>query len=352
MNPEMAPYRWQDLTMAPMLTIAIPTFNRAGFLQNLLKLLKDEVSTLAAVEVLVSDNGSTDGTDAVIAMFSAVWPALVSTRSKSNIGADNNIRRCFDLARGRYIWIMGDDDLPARGLVRGVLAIIARECPDAIYMTSVWREVVVPDEIPIVVDPLRYAKLDRLIFAEAVNVWFTFISGIIVRKTGLFPPRHPDAGSFVGTNLVQLGWVLEAVKQGQTFIFIPEPCIVATAANSGGYAVLATFGDIFSKIVGQVFGDASEIARKIIRKNLIDYMPGLIWSVRFQVRDQFSNEDLYKVLRPALGKYLVFWLLLLPIGMLPKTLARLFFLVARARTKIAELRGRSIIRATSQVTGF
>ena len=49
--------------MPPLLTIGIPTYNRAKFLRRLLEQLRTELAGLdGQVEVLVSDNASTDDT--------------------------------------------------------------------------------------------------------------------------------------------------------------------------------------------------------------------------------------------------------------------------------------------------
>ncbi len=55
----------------PMLSLCVPTYNRAGFLRGTLDRVASQVSCLAAssagtVEVVVSDNASTDGTAEVV----------------------------------------------------------------------------------------------------------------------------------------------------------------------------------------------------------------------------------------------------------------------------------------------
>ena len=47
----------------PLLTIAIPTYNGGNTIQNLLDLLLPQCSD--EIEVIISDNCSTDGTDMI-----------------------------------------------------------------------------------------------------------------------------------------------------------------------------------------------------------------------------------------------------------------------------------------------
>ena len=49
-------------TGRPLLTIAIPTYNRSEDLAGLLEVLEPQLAEFPQVEVLVSDNASTDDT--------------------------------------------------------------------------------------------------------------------------------------------------------------------------------------------------------------------------------------------------------------------------------------------------
>jgi abequosyltransferase len=46
----------------PLLTIAIPTYNRAGYLKELLSILADQLKDEPRVELIISDNASPDET--------------------------------------------------------------------------------------------------------------------------------------------------------------------------------------------------------------------------------------------------------------------------------------------------
>jgi glycosyltransferase involved in cell wall biosynthesis len=97
----------------PLLTVAIPTYNRAPLLDKQLTWLSGALSDRGEdCEVLVSDNGSDDATADVIAK----WRPRVQARSfqhnrhSSNIGAVRNIAHCLQSAEGRYVWAISDDD--------------------------------------------------------------------------------------------------------------------------------------------------------------------------------------------------------------------------------------------------
>src|SRR5690349_17462512 len=103
--------------MLPVLTIAIPTFNRANYLEMNLGRLVDECSCIApgTIEIIVSDNHSTDTTPEVVARAIERGLPIRYLRNAMDIGSDANIAQCFNEATGHYVQIMGDDDLYAKG---------------------------------------------------------------------------------------------------------------------------------------------------------------------------------------------------------------------------------------------
>lgn len=119
----------------PLLSICIPTYNRAHLLEFCLATVLPQVARYAGrVECIVSDNCSTDRTQAVLKSASAAVavsaetaPVLRSYRNDSNIGIIANITRCAsELATGQYVWLLGDDDALCAGAVERVLQVLQR----------------------------------------------------------------------------------------------------------------------------------------------------------------------------------------------------------------------------------
>lgn len=116
---------------APLLSICIPTFNRAGLLDVCLASLLPQVSahvtaqvTAAGpiVECVVSDNCSSDATQATLAKYQGQFPFLRISRNTSNIGIIGNITKvASELATGQFVWLIGDDDVMTAGAVERLL---------------------------------------------------------------------------------------------------------------------------------------------------------------------------------------------------------------------------------------
>ena len=100
----------------PLLSIAIPTFNRANKLEAQLSSLHQLVSkTLFSghIEVVVVDNCSTDSTQDIIKSFSSLERDYIfsSYKNEKNIGSDLNFGQAILRSQGIFAWLLSDDDM-------------------------------------------------------------------------------------------------------------------------------------------------------------------------------------------------------------------------------------------------
>jgi len=99
--------------MQPRLSVYIPTFNRQNTLCELLNhLARNRKTTENDIEIVVSDNASTDGTLNLCVQASNLGIIDRYVRNGKNLGADRNILNCFKHTAGDFVWILCDDDLP------------------------------------------------------------------------------------------------------------------------------------------------------------------------------------------------------------------------------------------------
>lgn len=321
------------LTMShAILTIIVPTYNRATHLAVLLTALRSELQRLESfVEVLVSDNASTDSTPEVTADASRDWPALTIQRHDRNLGPEGNFLSCVPRVSTRYFWIMGDDDCPKRGVLAKVVKLLRERKPALLYMQSEWVNPLHGLDQGEAVGDLRVSEMSALQFAETLHVWVTFISGMVIDRERLlnFLGDH-SINRFNATSLVQLGWVLPLLRSKGPFLFIENRCVLATSGNTGGYQVLKTFCVNFPRVLREFFQDKNKVTDVILKKHMERYLPGLIWGARFNNLGDFLPEKSQKEINEALGIYLQYWLLLWPIINFSKPFALPFYLLARA----------------------
>lgn len=117
----------------PLISICVPTHHgRRDALAELIRCVVGQARDLPGqVEICVSDNASSDGTVELIGELSRDCPCpLLYHRQPHDTGLARNLVAAVGLARGRYCWLLGSDDLPAPGALARIGELLA-QVPDA-----------------------------------------------------------------------------------------------------------------------------------------------------------------------------------------------------------------------------
>lgn len=112
----------------PLLTIAIPTYNRAAQLEERLRELEPQLTP--EVTIRIFNNASTDHTAEVVERFSHL--PIRYSRSEHNLGAMRNVIRCFEETETEWVWPLSDDDGVAPTGLALVLAKITASQADVV----------------------------------------------------------------------------------------------------------------------------------------------------------------------------------------------------------------------------
>lgn len=92
----------------PILTIAIPTYNRCDSLKYLIDKILPHLNN--KLQLLIIDNNSSDNTEE----YSLIWKEknrnIGYIKNNSNLGGVVNMLRCIEFSTGKYVWLLGDDD--------------------------------------------------------------------------------------------------------------------------------------------------------------------------------------------------------------------------------------------------
>lgn len=97
-------------------SIHIVTYNQVGYIADTIE------SALAQdypyVEIVIADDGSTDGTDKVIMDYAKSYPdIIVPLVGGENLGITGNSNRALEMCKGDYIAFQGGDDLFVEGKI-------------------------------------------------------------------------------------------------------------------------------------------------------------------------------------------------------------------------------------------
>ena len=118
---------------APLLSIGLAVYNGERHLaQAIDSLLAQDVGDL---ELIISDNASTDATEAICREYAAADPRIRYSRNAENIGAAANYNRVFELSTGRYFMWGSDDDIWDPRFASACIAKL-EDSPRAVQCTS------------------------------------------------------------------------------------------------------------------------------------------------------------------------------------------------------------------------
>ncbi|MBK8015284.1 MAG: glycosyltransferase [Betaproteobacteria bacterium] len=104
----------------PLVSVGLPVYNGENYLLQALQSLVAQTwdgGRFEALEIIISDNASTDGTEAICRAFAAEDPRIRYFRQERNIGAGPNYNFVFGKSRGRYFkWAAHDDYMDANAM--------------------------------------------------------------------------------------------------------------------------------------------------------------------------------------------------------------------------------------------
>lgn len=236
-----------NVDRAPLLTIAIPTYQRPRFLEKLLAELLRQIDREgpAAIEVLILDDSDGVENAAVIEALRRK-PAADCLRyevNSSNLGIDENIRACILQSRGDFVWLLGEDDLPVPSALARVLEVLTDDPPDFVFV-NYWycdgehrrrmREPVVED----------HGRAAILAFDEFVaeSIWaIGFIGACIVRRRTWCETRHER---FRGSYYSHVGGIIDG-NLGKDMCLISEPLVLNRAEDVDTFTWSSSTFDVY-----------------------------------------------------------------------------------------------------------
>jgi glycosyltransferase involved in cell wall biosynthesis len=110
--------------MGYLISICIPTFNRANLLKNTLTSIFNQNANLDDFEIVISDNCSTDDTEQVVLEFAQKFTNIKYYKLPTEISGDNNIVNSLSSAKGQYLKLCNDTALFENGCINSLIEMI------------------------------------------------------------------------------------------------------------------------------------------------------------------------------------------------------------------------------------
>jgi abequosyltransferase len=189
------------------LTIGIPVFNGENTISETLESIIQGCPF--DVEILISDNDSTDNTASIVKSFSDKFGNIVYYKNEKNLGPDVNFDLVVKKSSGVFVWLLGADDEIATGGIGAVLEVIDKyKSIDAIFVNYSLhnrdtRECLVAKVLDIKND-VFCKNADE--FLKTATVYPNFVSSIVVRKSKWLMHSSSD---YFGTFWVQYAMLMK-----------------------------------------------------------------------------------------------------------------------------------------------
>lgn len=326
----------------PLLTIAIPTYNREQYLKTLLYLLEPQVLDEPRLELIISDNASTDGTESMVQAFSVKNAEFRYIKNKANLGMDGNFIQCFEQARGKYVWVLGDDDIVAPDAIRKIMAWLESGEYDLIYISSFPFEGAYDFcRTAERKEPSRITNVRN--FSRQINVFFTFISGNIVNKNRVLAGPPLDFSPLIGTSLVQMSWMYAALNGYACGLYVHERLVGARINNTGGYKLLQTFGPTLKRITENLLDDKA-LQCLIINGTIMRFWPSMLISYKVSLSAFEYETSPQEVLGLTFPTNFRYWIFIYPIIIGPLLFDKAWFRFIRAINMLDKLLGYPLMR--------
>ena len=319
----------ESTTEQPLLSIAIPTWNRAGLLKEALECLESQIRDYKDdIELIISDNASTDETPQVISDFCEKHPDynIVTWRQKENTGYFGNFKKVRELSTGKYLWILSDDDHVEKNVISLIINEIKNNSNISVVFLDIW------DLNPLMKNkPALKGKYTWAYLLNTKGYKVTLISAVIFinnKKNDLEVYKKFSGNTFLG-----FLFLLNAYDPSKSIIIIKGKCL-ETGKGEISFNVFDSFiEDLFSCFM---FWDEKEIGEDTKKIFINSYLKSVVHShyINNKLKGAFNNNpDELKKLEERMNvyykNYSSFWLYIFPFYYLPNSVIRLWKLYYR-----------------------
>jgi glycosyltransferase involved in cell wall biosynthesis len=169
------------------LSIVIPTYNRSNLLEYTLEAIINQCSSNSlknSIEIIVSDNDSTDNTKEVVEKIDQKFRwGIQYFKNEENIG-DLNFIYSLSKAKGEFIWLFADDDLLEGGAIVNILNNLNSKTDLYILNYSIWD-----DSFCNIIRQFRYPFVSNFTLQKRDKVLSKFGIGLQFISANIFSRR-------------------------------------------------------------------------------------------------------------------------------------------------------------------
>lgn len=285
----------------PLISICLPTYNRSACLKQALHSLVVQkiFQTSELVEIVISDNCSTDDTPAVAAEFMAMYPSKIHYFcNERNVGAEANCALAMLKGNGDYLKLYNDYLFAIDGSLDdmvNVLSAVKSEKP-LILLTNGNIAANSPLQVCNTMDELVTSVSYYLTWIASMGFWKSDFNNIV---------DYTKYISKVSTHLPQTYYLLDLFNEGRRAIVLSKNYfLIIDPGKKSGYNVAEVFGQNYlailrdkiamKKLSHEVFEkEKREVLLKYTIPNYFDPTNNLNKTGFFKYLGDYKNDDYF-----------------------------------------------------------
>lgn len=236
----------------PLLSLCIPIYNRLEYLKRMLeRFLEDKILFEETIDLLISDNCSTDDLESCVNEFKSKGLKITYNRNQKNLGPDRNFLYCFNHAKGKYCWLLGSDDIPVKGFLNSLVTVLQGKEYGLVHLNHHSDGL-----------SLLFEYSDNQKMVENIAHWITFMSSNIINTKNI---AFINSNQYMDTYLIQVPYYLYSCLNSPVNAIYKYSCFEKNddSANNGSYNLFQVFvQNLFD--VYERFYQQKMLSRKVI----------------------------------------------------------------------------------------
>ena len=284
-------------TKQPLLSICIPTYNRANVLKDCIKSLVQANGFSDEVEIIISDNCSTDETQQVAELFAKDFPNIKYFRNDANIGFSRNLLHVLELGTGAFLKISNDYNIFRRNSLSFLLETIKKHAQDkpVLYFSNQTDSR----------QPYSTSSFDKFILNEKMGPGWISNYGYWKEDFDSFTNRNAYTSSW----FPQLDWLILSYLKKRMVVCYNSPLFVKNnvKVNTATYNCVEDHAINYLMPLNTLY-DANEISSSTfeeVKKQCLYCCSWMIIRSIFlkQIYFKASTNNGWKILKEQFGDY-------------------------------------------------
>lgn len=305
-----------------LLSIAIPTYNRASFLDGCLKSIVPQ-TTKHGVPIYIFDNGPTDETKEVATTFMKSYPNIYYFSNPGNVD-DRHVDKIRNIIDSRYVWVIGDKIRIAGGAMDIIIKDLESGMYDLLIVNSAGSCKRISSDKN---RPEVYSEPNTLLSDLG---WWTSLMGSTIWDLRIFKEGRFE--KYAGTQFLHFGVIFDYISDRKFMAYCEMKPLIYSVKLPVGWigGWLSNPFEIFAVKWSNVVNLLPSIYTEEAKKKCIKDLPtknglfswwGLLW-LRQQGHFSYLEYKKYKSYFPQTSNLPVSIILL--ISILPRPLATIF----------------------------